>query len=72
MDIHWTYDWPKYVHAWLHSLYIASTKNNDPVAFQFIVAFITQGFYNYRLGVLTQSKYAVVLIALVRTIDESI
>ena len=41
-----------------------------PVTCSFLVASITQGFYCFRVGILTRSKCAVALISLVREIGQ--
>lgn len=67
MDFHPTVDRTEYVHIWSCWLR-APTDQVGLVLYQLIVASITQGFYCYRVGVLTRSKCAVAVIGMVRII----
>ena len=66
MVIHHIDDRPQYVDIYSCQI-LVSTDQVGPVMYQrhLIVAFITQGFYCYRIAVLTQSKCAVALISVV-------
>ena len=58
---------PEYVHALFYIYWCSAPANKDGFTlFQLVVASITQGFYCYRVWLLTRSKCAAALISMVR------